>query len=50
MPAAAFVLLGGRFYGMASDTFINIVLLAVKVETVLSDVVGYELASKPTLG
>merc|ERR1719373_314136 len=34
-------------YGIASDTFTNLVQLAKKVESSSSDVVGYGLASKP---
>merc|ERR1712045_1020740 len=36
-------------YGMASDTFSNIVQLAVQIESSSSDVVGYGLASKPII-
>merc|ERR1712127_310116 len=37
-------------YGMARDTFSNIVQLAKKVQSSSSDVVGYGLASKPVTG
>merc|ERR1719330_1601845 len=37
-------------YVMASDTFSNLVQLAVQIETTRSDVVGYGLASKPISG
>merc|ERR1719210_1953776 len=37
-------------YGVAQDTFSNLVQLAKKVESSSSDVVGYGLASKPVTG
>merc|ERR1712045_314534 len=37
-------------YGVARDTFSNLVQLAKKVESSSSDVVGYGLASKPVTG
>merc|ERR1719210_1719803 len=37
-------------FGMARDTFSNIVQLAKRIETSSSDVVGYGLASKPLVG
>merc|ERR1719507_188149 len=37
-------------YGVARDTFSNLVQLAKKVESSSSDVVGYGLASKPITG
>jgi len=37
-------------YGMACDTFSNIVQLARQVETSSSDVIGYGIASKPIVG
>ena len=47
VPAAAFILFEGRLDGMTSDTFINIVQLAEKIETIFTGVVGYGLASRP---
>ena len=49
-PAAAFMLFGGDLYGMAAETFINIVQLAEKIEAICSDVVRYGLASMPICG
>ena len=47
VPSAAFVLLGGRLFGMTSDTFINIVQLAGnKIETICSDVVKAHLRNE----
>ena len=37
-------------YGMASDTFTNIVQLAEKIKTTRSHVVGYGLATTPISG
>merc|ERR1712061_623460 len=37
-------------YGVARDTFSNLVQLAKKIESSTSDVVGYGLASKPLSG
>jgi len=37
-------------YGMASDTFSNIVQLARQIETSSSDVISYGIASKPIVG
>merc|ERR1712242_448471 len=40
----------GAPYGVAQETFSNLVQLAKKVESSSSDVVGYGLASKPVTG